>query len=456
MYAQKPNDLMGGVANTVGVANAMQENKLLQTGNAQKHLDLINNMYGSFNAGLGALAQKKDLSLNDISDFANTQVKLGRITPQMAAVEMQNAGALGNDPAKLQAFAQQHLYQSMSAQEQYNARFGSPMSISNGQQTQVGAYSPSQGFTGNGPRVQQLLSPEAKSAMVPTVNSNGQQGVIPKSSVVTDTGDARGQGNIRFDASGKMIDPQPQTQPVAPAVPQPAAPANAPGAASMQPQGFVPSAAPPGVPEARAAQGRASGDMMAKDQEIGRNYQASINPMMQALPLLEKLGQTGTGPGTERLNDLKSFAVSLGVPGAQNFTDSVKAYDEVRKYLTQNALSGDTSSDQRLLATVSGNPSIKISNAAATDLVKTGIALKRMEAARGLANSDVPPEQYAKVTADWMAKQDPRAYAVDLMSPEAKKALAKALGAPGSDAYKKFAASLQAAEKAKVLSQPGQ
>lgn len=212
-----------------------------------------------------------------------------------------------------------------------------------------------------------------------------------------------------------------------------------------QPPMFIPTDAPLGT--------TGSVDMLNQHRQAAANFQADVQPLQKAIPLLEQLGTTGTGPGTERLNDIKSLALSLGVPGAGNFTDSVKAYDETRKYLLQNAMKGDTATNDKLASAIAGNPSVHMSNAAAVDVAKSALALRRMQQTQYLTNAQPGQEaSYADRAAKWNSQQDPRAYAVDMMSPQAKQALIKSLGAPGSPAYERFKASLQAAHDAGVIS----
>ena len=239
-------------------------------------------------------------------------------------------------------------------------------------------------------------------------------------------------GSVRTDAQGRVLSGQAPA-----AVAQP----------STMTVGL-----PPGQGEAARVSGTGSAEMLNRDRTSAANFASDTTPLATAIPLLEKLGPTGTGPATEKLNGLKSLAISLGVPGAGAMTDSVKAYDEVKKYLTQSALRGDTATNDKLAATFAGNPSVGISNAAATDVAKTALALRRMQHAGYLANA-LPGHEatYADRAAQWNSRQDPRAFGVDMMTPAARQAMVQGMGGPSSPAYQKFRASVAAGIRAGVI-----
>lgn len=188
----------------------------------------------------------------------------------------------------------------------------------------------------------------------------------------------------------------------------------------------------PGVAEAENIAGGESGKHLAKDRERAASYQRDVFPLMQAIPALEKLGTKGTGPGTETLNHLKSFAISMipGITEKDPAFASVPTYDKAKKYLTDFVnQTGSSGTNDKLAAAFAGNPSVGISNAAAVDVAKSALALRRMQQAniQEFERLNLPASQYSK----WVAKRtndlDPRAFGVDMMSPEAKAVLSKSL-----------------------------
>ena len=198
-------------------------------------------------------------------------------------------------------------------------------------------------------------------------------------------------------------------------------------------------ALPPGVAEAASGVGVASGAQLASERTKAASFQRDIFPLAQAIPALEKLGTKGTGPGTETINKLKSFALS-NIPGVKESDfgfGSVKDFDKLNKYFTDFVnQNGNTGTNDKLAAAFAGNPSVGISNAAAVDVAKSALALRRMQQSRYLAfeDSGLPADQASKFFANGQIKLpdkttiavgqlDPRAFGVDNMSDKAKKVL---------------------------------
>jgi hypothetical protein len=202
-----------------------------------------------------------------------------------------------------------------------------------------------------------------------------------------------------------------------------------------------------GAAEARQHAGQFSGQQFAADQAEAANFRRSAYPLEQAISSAEKLGPQGTGPGTETLNNTKSFLLSLGVPGID--ADKIKNFDEAKKYFTDFVnQNGNSSSNDKLAAAFAGNPSVNISNAAALDVGKAALAWKAAKFAqvRAFQESGLPPEKYQEwVTNNWTNKQDDvRAFGFGHMSPAAQKSLTDSL--KGRERLK-FLASLKAAHK---------
>ena len=179
-------------------------------------------------------------------------------------------------------------------------------------------------------------------------------------------------------------------------------------------------APPPGAAEAARATGQGSGEELVGARHRSLNYQQEVFPLEQAIPALEKLGTKGTGPGTESINHLKSFVLS-NIPGAdfKGLKDDVATYDKAKKYLTDFVnQNGNSSTNDKLAAAFAGNPSVNISNAAAVDVAKSALALRRMKQAQLVAfeQSGLPDKDYAKFASKWAVGVDPRAFGFDMMT----------------------------------------
>ncbi len=209
---------------------------------------------------------------------------------------------------------------------------------------------------------------------------------------------------------------------------------------------------PPGTPEAMGigAAGGATSAVAARQQ--AGNFQREIFPLTQAIPALEKLGPKGTGPGTETINHLKSFAISM-VPGIKesDFNGTVADYDKAKKYLTDFVnQTGNSGTNDKLAAAFAGNPSVGISNAAAVDVAKSALALRRLKQAEIVAfeKSNLPDQEFQKFSVRFNNEQDPRAYGVDLMS---KDKLQKLIKGMSPEELKIFKASVEIAHNTKSI-----
>jgi len=215
----------------------------------------------------------------------------------------------------------------------------------------------------------------------------------------------------------------------------------------------------PGVGEAQVATGQGAGEALNASRQRALNYRQEVFPLEQAIPALEKLGKTGTGPGTEEFNHVKSFLQSAGIPGLD--TSKIKTFDEAKKYLTDFVnQNGNTGTNDKLAASFAGNPSVGISNAAATDVAKSALALRRMKQAQlvEFEKSGLPDNQFTKWASQWQLAHDPRAYGFDLMSPDQRKKVIESFsegkdGKPGPRDL--FKLQVQAAHEAGIINPGG-
>jgi hypothetical protein len=213
----------------------------------------------------------------------------------------------------------------------------------------------------------------------------------------------------------------------------------------------------PGFQEAASQSGALMGNARAK----AANFGADIYPLQQSLGALERLGPTGTGPGTDELNTVKSFLQSnlSWLPGVKIDPNSIKDFDEAKKYLTQAAGSRAAAfghgTDQAMSTALTANPNTHISNLAAVDLTKATIGLRRMEQAQTLEadRSGVQPGQFSTWASRWATNVDPRAFMVDLMDQKQLQNLQKTLKNPKERA--RFNNSVQMAINNGIITRPG-
>lgn len=236
------------------------------------------------------------------------------------------------------------------------------------------------------------------------------------------------------------------------------------GAASRErAAGGLTTTRPPGVNEAQVQTGAGSGAALAAARDRNLNYGQEVFPLEQAISALQKLGPKGTGPGTETVNQLKSFAIS-NIPGVtqESFDGTVKDYDKAKKYLVDFVnQNGSTGTNDKLAAAFAGNPSVGISNAAAVDVAKSALALRRMKSAQlvEFEKSGLPDSEFAKWAGRWQLGHDPRAFGFDLMTPEARRKVIESFpegkdGKPGPRDL--FKLQVMQAHDAGIIKPPGQ
>lgn len=243
------------------------------------------------------------------------------------------------------------------------------------------------------------------------------------------------------------------------AMPRGAGGAGAPGGPSM-PGAPVQAGGAPAVPFTPPAgfsevAGK-SGELLGNDLASAANYRREVFPLEQAIPALSKLGKTGTGPGTEQFNQLKSFLQSAGAGKVLGIdVDKIKNFDEAKKYLTDWVMAnGSTGTNDKLAAAFASNANVGISNAAAIDVAKSALAVRRMRHAQAMefTKTGLPEGQYSRWAAKWNASQDPRAYGFDLMNREAA---GKFLKSMSKEDRARFETSLATAESNQLTSPRG-
>ena len=208
-----------------------------------------------------------------------------------------------------------------------------------------------------------------------------------------------------------------------------------------------------GAQAAGQAAGTASGSLMSQAYARSADYNRQVFPLETAIDSLQRLGATGTGPGTDTLNHVKSFLLSSGVPGID--VGKIKDFDEAKKYLTDYVnQTGSSGTNDKLAAAFAGNPSVHISNAAAVDVSKAALALRRMEEARTRAwdAAGLPEKDYNKFASRFNAQTDPRVYGFDLMNPAQRKTVLQGIS---SDAKRsQFMMDVQDAERSGLIRPP--
>lgn len=216
--------------------------------------------------------------------------------------------------------------------------------------------------------------------------------------------------------------------------------------------GQMPKGLPPGEGEAATATAGAAAASLSHARENSIGFQRQVFPLEQAIHALDKLGARGSGPGSDTVNHIKSFALTMGVPGVD--PNKVATFDEAKKYLTDFVnQTGNSGTNDKLAAAFAGNPSVHISNAAAKDVAKAALALRRSDEARTQAfeRSGLPETDYAKFAGKWNREHDVRAYGWDMMTTDQRKSVLKDLPQSKRDL---FILDVEEAEKGGTIRPP--
>lgn len=454
MYnALTQNNPLQQAGQVVGLQNAIQQGQLLQTENQRQQValdaDQLSNAYlhltKSGEAAATLLQKPGLLTMHDYykgsagllgdQDYpASSKAGLiGDIADLGKGIQAQIPD--GATPQQTDAVIRESLRRVATMSENgraiLGATYGAPQTVDTGPMTKIYRT----GVSGN---VQDLggfvngLPPSTAATQVPTV-----RGTTPGT---TTLGAVAGPtGGLSTQAPGTYIPPagaQGATSTVQPG----GAPAQAAGAP------FNPTGLPAGEGVGLEHAGAASSDQWsALRQQVGGSA-SRLFQLHQALSGLENAGSTG--PGTDAVNNAKSFLLAQSpdwlkkyLPGVD--PQQIKSYDEANKYLTQYASgvagSFGSTTDHQLATTLAGNASTHISNLAAKDVVKANIALERMGQAQALAfqQTGETPDKFADWSVNWNTTHDPRAFLVDQLSPAERKKLQASLK-PGSADYARF------------------
>lgn len=412
-----PNAFFDTANSAIGFANSVASNRLLGTQNQQAQQDLRLQQLGVLRSALGAIAANPNASYQDFSSLGSL-VQQGLVSPDFYQTEMAKLPQ-GASPDVYRGIANQYNAQLATVGERYAMENGIPLGTAN----------------------QPTSFTNAQGQVVPTTMGQYPADIGLGNGAPATAGMPSGGGG----GNALMSTPTPLG----------GAPAAA-GGNMLAPNGFGLEGAgqpfglgqrvvgpAPGQVEAMAAAGAGSGKELADARAREVDFARDILPLQKAIPALESLGTTGSGPGSEQVNEIKSFLTTLGIPGMD--VEGIKNFDEARKYLTQYAQTvGDTNTNDKLAASFAANPSVGISNAAAVDVAKTALALRRFQNAqvRAFDVSGLSPDQYTQFATQFSASQDPRAYGLDIMSPEAR---AKLIGGLKGEEKTRFVESLKAA-----------
>jgi hypothetical protein len=191
-------------------------------------------------------------------------------------------------------------------------------------------------------------------------------------------------------------------------------------------------------PDVVAARGASTQDYSAGIQAAGR-YAQRVNPLRSAIPILEKMKDTDIGPTSEKWNEIKSAAQSLGAGTLLGIDpEKIRDRNELKKYFNQysaqiSATMGGPKTNEGLASAVTSNPNVSMDRLSALELSKVAFGMERMQhtAVREfqslVSKGQRQPGDYSKFMADFASEYDPRGFVYDLLDGSAQKKMVAGL-----------------------------
>lgn len=428
-----PLDTVSKVVNIQQGLQGLQSNAL--TIDKQK-LDLVNQRFGEFSKQLLGIRNDPNLNEDKFRNLLTNQVKLGYMTPEMAAQTIsQLPPTQGLKPAEAAKVIKEHIDQqvshAMSLVEALNYHGGQQQLTDTGNALQPIAVSPKFGIQSTG-------LPIAK--QVPTGTSgfdqNGQPAFAPPNPNAVAAPPAM--------PGTPQVAPQPMPLPVAR---PPSAPIQTP---NERVQNTFAPATPPLFEEGKKA--------LTEDQGQALGRATALKPAEQALKLLPGLR---SGPTTETFNKAVAALKANNIIPTDTANDPTAIYQEVNKKLSQYVGNNPnvSRSDASQALAEAGSPSVghQISPAL-IKLTRDAIALDRVQIARpnafvnenGETRKDL--QNYGQHRATFPQSVDERAFGLgDLPSDERQKLVKSMLDKykknPNDPEAKKFLRSYDIAKK---------
>lgn len=374
---------MQQLGQTVGVAQGIQ-------GLQESQFNLRMKQLQNARERLGSLAANKDTSYKDVLGSIGDMVEGGDLTPSQAAILSKNV-----NPKDPMAFVKSQLVNTLESQAKLEALYPKPelqdfgggmLPITRGQVPGAASYgvNPAPGrvpaeLAGPGNSLMKTIPP----VPLETVNELGAKGYTTPAEI------GLGQGQRAPKASVEGSTPSRE-------------------ALSRT------TALPLGDPEILKAGAKIYEDDLFKSA----NAKEVLNPLEKAIPELQKLGVSGSGPGAAHFALVKNFLKTAGLVG-EGDVDKATMLDKVTKYLAQNANSMDQrTTDFRLARDVLGAPNPQTSNRATELLAQNQLALKRQDIAaqRAFAETGKPPSAYPSWKAKWTGERELKGYIFDMLS----------------------------------------
>ncbi len=187
-------------------------------------------------------------------------------------------------------------------------------------------------------------------------------------------------------------------------------------------------------------------------QQHEANYTNEVGGLEKTITSLAKLGEKGTGKGSEEVNNIKAFLHNYNIADVDG--KPIENYQLAKKgmvnWLTQQGFAGH--SVEHLIAAAGGNPNTDMQQQTNLTLLKMAMAMRRMQQA-GYQQFQAQRGSYPQWNnwkANWSAKQDYVGYMWDTLKDDQRRAHVKEIGGQGSEGYRKLINSINTAQRFKL------
>jgi hypothetical protein len=404
--------------------NKLLENQMKQQEVQANSIKLATERFGLVNRAAAGLLSDPDLGQKDISpklwDVLGRLTKGDTMTAQHAVQFMQE---LPRDPMmQRQAIKNVHA-QTLDAWQRGQAFLGQTQQINTGGGTQLVGAPAYGGPVQDRGYISNTLPPTER---VPQGDPN-----LPNYGAKNFVGQP-GRPTIEQPQAPQGLSGQPQGAP--PQLRRPM-PQRSPGASAAPPQAAPVMSDLPGGSET-AFKGAADALVAARD--AAATYGQRVNPLRQAIPILEKMKETEIGPTSPEFNNFKSMLQTLGAGTILGIDpNKIKNMNEITKYFaqytSQAAATLGPKTNDGLATAVTSNPNVHMDKLSATDLSKMALGIERarqagvLEFEAALRRKEVVPGQFGTFMAHWGTEADPRGFVYDLLDGKAQKKMLEGL-----------------------------
>jgi hypothetical protein len=183
---------------------------------------------------------------------------------------------------------------------------------------------------------------------------------------------------------------------------------------------------------------KGAADALVAARDAAATYGQRVNPLRQALPIINGMSETDIGPTSEKWNQVKSTIQTLGGGKLLGIDpEKIANYNEAKKYLNQytsQAAAGlGPRTNEGLASAVTSNPNVNMDKMSLADLTNTALGVERarqagvLEFESALRRKEVVPGQFGTFMAHWGTEADPRGFVYDLLDGKAQKKMLEGL-----------------------------